>query len=88
MVTSRSNSPVKVSSSPRISSNPLVVEIDSHPARHDPVHHEAMAEQPMVGADEALLQGMELEEEKGKGDVVADGADIAQMVGDPLPSPA
>ena len=53
-------------------------------AGHDRVHHQPMAEARRRGAQHALAQHRAMRLHQREGGVVADGADIAEMVGDPL----
>src|SRR5262245_30187882 len=49
--------------------------------RHDAVHHQAMAEAGLRRAQGALAQHAAFDVEEREGRVVADGADIAEMIG-------
>ena len=59
-------------------------EIDGDAAGHDPVHHQPVAEGERREAQHALAQGRRMGKHQREGRVVADGADIAEMVGQPL----
>src|SRR6185369_6962037 len=59
--------------------------ICGYPAGNDPVHQVAVAEQTLVAAERNLLEPHQLVEDEGKSGIVGNGADIAQMVGNPLP---
>ena len=60
----------------------LDIEVHSNAARHDLVHQVAMAEQRGVVAQHLLLEYPELGEAERQRDVVAQIAEIAQMIGD------
>ena len=58
--------------------------IDGDAAGHDPVHHQTMAETGGGGAQNLLAQDAAMRVHQRERGVVADGADIAEMVGQPL----
>src|SRR5262249_44193224 len=60
------------------------IEIDRSATRYDPVHQEAMAEKARVQAQQVLLEARELREPECEAAVVAEIAEIAEMVGDAL----
>ena len=53
-------------------------------AWHDAIHHQPVPETALRGAQNALAQDAAMGEHEGKAGVVADGADIAEMVGEAL----
>ena len=59
-------------------------EIGRDAARHDAVHHQPMAEAGVRGAQHALAQDAAMRMHEREGGVVADGADVAEMIGEPL----
>ena len=60
------------------------IEIESHATGHHRVHHEAVAEQVARKALPVLAQPRELGQSEGQRGVVAQGAEVTQMVGDAL----
>ena len=60
------------------------VEVAGHAAGHDDVPHQAMAEGGVGGAQHALAQHAAMGVHQREGGVVADGADVAEMVGKPF----
>ena len=60
------------------------VRIDGHAAGHDAVHHEAVAEQAGVLPHPVFLEAEKLGQAEGEGGIIAQRAEIAQMVGDAL----
>ena len=60
------------------------IQIHGHTARHDAVAHHAMTETAVGGAQHALAQHAAMGQHQRKSGIVADGADIAQMIGQPL----
>ena len=69
---------------PRSRAAPSGVEVGGDAARHDPVHHQPVAEAGVGGAQHALAQHAAMRVHEREGGVVADGADIAEMIGQPL----
>ena len=63
---------------------PAVVDVAGHAAGHDDVAHQAMAEGGVGCAQDALAQHAAMGVHQRKGGIVADGADVAEMVGKPL----
>ena len=63
---------------------PPSAEIVGDAARHDAVHHQPMAETGMCRAQGALAQDAAFGIDQREGGVVADGADIAEMIGQAL----
>ena len=59
-------------------------EVARDAARHDVVHREPVAEQREVRAQHVLLQARELREAEREAAVVAEIAEVAQVVGDAL----
>ena len=59
-------------------------EIDRDAAGSDRVHHQPMAERGFGGAQDPFAQDSGVGVHQGEGRVVADRADVAEMVGDPL----
>ena len=59
-------------------------EIARDAARHDAVHHQPVAEAGVGRAQHALAQDAALRVHDGKRRVVADGADVAEMIGEPF----
>ena len=59
-------------------------EIGGDAARHDPIHHQPMAEAGGGGAQHVLAQDAAMGMHERKRRVVADGADIAEMIGQPF----
>ena len=53
-------------------------------ARHDPVHHQSMAEGQRGEEQHALAQCPAMGQHQREGGVVADGADVADVIGQPL----
>ncbi len=53
-------------------------------ARHDAVHHQPMAETGVRRAQRALAKHAAFGIDQREGRVVADGADIAEMIGEAL----
>ena len=53
-------------------------------ARHDAVHHQAMAETGVSDAQDVLAQDAAVGVNEGEGGVVADGANVAEVVGEAL----
>jgi len=64
--------------------NSLQCDITCDAARHDDVHHQAVTERSRGRAQCTLAQDAALRMHEGKRGVVADGADIAEMIGEPL----
>ena len=61
-----------------------MAEIGHDPARHDAVHHQAMAETGVRRAQHAFAQDAALRMHDGEGSIIAYRADIAEMIGEPL----
>jgi hypothetical protein len=61
-----------------------VVEVDGHAARHHPVHHQAVAEVRHRQPQPVFAQARELGQPETEGAVVAERAEIAEMVGHSL----
>ena len=59
-------------------------QVDRKPAGHHRVHHQPMAEAGGGGAQHALAQHRAMRQHQGEGGIVADGADIAEVVGEPF----
>ena len=57
---------------------------DGDAAGHDAVHHEAVAEDLGVQPQPVLLEAHELGEAEGQGGIVAERAEVAEVVGDAL----
>ena len=53
-------------------------------AGDDAVHHQPVAEAGVGGAQHALAQDAAMRMDQREGGVVADGADVAEVVGEPL----
>ena len=63
---------------------PSGAEIVGDAARHDAVHHQPMAEAGVGRAQHALAQDAAFGVHQREGGVVADGADVAEMIGEAL----
>src|SRR5439155_972310 len=59
-------------------------EVDGDAARHHAVHHQAVAEAGIRHAQDVLAQDAAVGMDEREGGVVADGADVAEMVGEAL----
>ena len=70
--------------SARIASAPSGARSTRDAARNDRVHHQPMAEGGLGGAQGPLAQDAAMGVHQGEGGVVADRADVADMIGDPL----
>ena len=62
----------------------LLVQIAPDPARHDLIHHKPMTEASIRRAQHLLAQVPALRVHHGKGGVIADGADVAEVIGEPF----
>ncbi len=62
----------------------LVVEVAGHATGHDDIAHQAMTERGVRGAQHGLAQHAAMRMHQREGGVVADGADIAEVIGKPL----
>ena len=58
--------------------------MSSDAARHDAVHHQAMAEGAVGRRQHALAEDAAMGVDEREGGVVADRADVAEMIGDAL----
>ena len=65
-------------------SPPLIVEVAGHATGHDDIPHQSMAECGIGCAQDALAQHAAMRVHQREGGVVADRADVAEMVGKPL----
>ena len=63
---------------------PSAREVAGHPAGHDRVHHQAMTECGHRSSQHPFAQDREMSQHEREGGVVADGADVAEMIGDAL----
>ena len=62
----------------------FLLEIDRNPAGNDAVAHQAMAEGEVSRLQDFLAQDSAMRVDHGERSVVADRAEIAEMIGDPL----
>ena len=63
---------------------PAIADVAADAAGHDDVAHQAMAEGGACCAQHALAQHAAMRVHQCEGGIVADGADVAEMVGEPL----
>ena len=62
----------------------FIFEVVHHPAGRDHVAHQSMTECAVGGAQHALTQDAAVRVHQRERGIVADGADVAEMVGEPL----
>jgi hypothetical protein len=67
-----------------MAARPGALDIEGDAAGHDAVHHEAVAEELLVQAQPVLLEAHELGQAEGQRGVVAQRAEVAEVVGDAL----
>ena len=58
--------------------------IHGHPAGHHRVHHQSMTEGQLGGPQPVFAQARELRQRERQGRVVAERAEVAEVIGDPL----
>ncbi len=60
------------------------IQVDGRAARHDAVHHQPVAEAGVAGLQDFLAQDAAMGVDQRVGGVVADEAEVVDVVGDPL----